>query len=99
MHGRNAMACLVGLAALACATSAEGQSPSLGAADFRPSPEHPMGWRGDGSGRFPGADPVTAWSATKNVRWSTNVGPGYAAPILAGDLVILASEPNVLLAL
>src|SRR5438105_15850316 len=34
----------------------------LGAADFLPSPERPIGWRGDGSGRFPGATPPLNWS-------------------------------------
>ena len=34
----------------------------LGSPDFYPSPEHPVGWRGDGSGRFPGATPPTVWS-------------------------------------
>ena len=34
----------------------------LGSPDFYPSPEHPVGWRGDGSGRFPGATPPTKWS-------------------------------------
>src|SRR5438046_2339291 len=42
--------------AAVCAT------PALGSADFHPSPEHPFGWRGDGTGRFPGATPVTEWS-------------------------------------
>jgi outer membrane protein assembly factor BamB len=45
----------------------EGQSrgsdkPPLGSADFYPSPERPVGWRGDGTGRFPGATPPTVWS-------------------------------------
>ena len=34
----------------------------LGSPDFYPSPKHPVGWRGDGSGRFPGATPPTVWS-------------------------------------
>lgn len=36
----------------------------LGAADFYPSSEHPFGWRGDGTGRFPGATPPMEWSRT-----------------------------------
>jgi len=33
----------------------------LGHKDFYPSPERPIGWRGDGNGAFPGATPVTHW--------------------------------------
>jgi hypothetical protein len=34
----------------------------LGSPDFYPSAERPVGWRGDWSGRFPGATPPTDWS-------------------------------------
>jgi outer membrane protein assembly factor BamB len=33
----------------------------LGSADFRPTPDHPIGWRGDGTGRYPAADPPLEW--------------------------------------
>ncbi len=47
-------------------TSARGTSTALtGSPQFFPSPEHPLGWRGDGSGRFPGATPPTVWG-----RWA-----------------------------
>src|SRR5579862_6504173 len=36
----------------------------LGSPDFYPSAEHPLGWRGDGSGRFPGANPPAEWGRT-----------------------------------
>src|SRR5690349_15315013 len=74
-------------------------STILGSPDFRPTPEHPFGWRGDGSGRFPGATPVTEWSATKNVRWSVVVGRSYASPILTEKYVLIMSEPDLLLCL
>ena len=32
-----------------------------GSPDFRPSPQQPVGWRGDGSGRYPGANPPVHW--------------------------------------
>ena len=35
---------------------------SLGSARFQPSPEQPIGWRGDWTGRFPGATPPVVWS-------------------------------------
>jgi len=71
-------------------------SPSLGSADYRPTPEQPFGWRGDGSGRFPGATPVTEWSLTKNLRWSAVVGRSYSSPVVVDRLVLLTSEPDLL---
>jgi hypothetical protein len=77
----------------------ESASAPLGSPEFRPSPERPFGWRGDGSGRFPGATPVTEWSLTRNVRWSTVVGKSYSSPIVSDRVVLLTSEPNVLICL
>jgi outer membrane protein assembly factor BamB len=34
----------------------------LGSPDFAPTPERPVGWRGDWTGRFPGATPPMEWS-------------------------------------
>jgi outer membrane protein assembly factor BamB len=34
----------------------------LGAPEFKPSAERPVGWRGDWTGQFPGATPPTEWS-------------------------------------
>jgi outer membrane protein assembly factor BamB len=70
----------------------------LGSPEFRPTPEQPFGWRGDGTGRFPGATPVTEWSPTKNVRWSAKVGRSFSSPIVTDKLVIVASEPNLVIA-
>jgi outer membrane protein assembly factor BamB len=69
---------------------------SLGSANFKPSIDRPFGWRGDGSGRFPGATPVIEWSATKNVRWKTEVGKSYSSPILSERYAFVTSEPNLL---
>lgn len=57
-----------------------------------------FGWRGDGTGRFPDAAPPLHWSATRNVKWSVRVGAGYASPVLTERLVLVAAEPNWLLA-
>ena len=72
--------------------------PVLGSADFRQSPEHPFGFRGDGSGRFIGAAPVTEWSekTQKNIRWSTPVGNSFSSPILTDKDVLVTAEPNLL---
>src|ERR1041385_1635870 len=43
-------------------TMASSDTAPLGSMDFCPSPAHPVGWRGDGTGRFVGATPPTNWS-------------------------------------
>jgi outer membrane protein assembly factor BamB len=75
------------------------QQPPLGSSDFAPTRDRPFGWRGDGSGRFPGATPPTVWSLAKNLRWSTSVGSAFSSPILTDKLVVVASEPNQLIGL
>ena len=47
----------------AVAATAQGE-PLLGSPDFYPSPERPIGWRADGTGRFPAANPPTQWGRT-----------------------------------
>ena len=85
--------------ALGWAVSARAGEPlasvPLGSPDFRPTLARPFGWRGDGSGRFPAATPVTNWSAAKNVRWSAVVGRSYSSPIITDQLVLVTSEPNL----
>lgn len=41
----------------------------LGSENFRPSPEHPVGWRGDWTGCYPGANAPLTWS--RRVKGST----------------------------
>lgn len=56
--------------------------------------ESPFGWRGDGSGRFPDARPVSQWSAEKNVLWKTELpGGSPACPILVEDRLLVVSDP------
>lgn len=71
----------------------------LGSADFRPSADRPVGWRGDGSGCYAAATPVTKWSAKENVLWKTEVGPGQSSPIVVGDRVLVTAEPDLLVCL
>ncbi|HUW56720.1 MAG TPA: PQQ-binding-like beta-propeller repeat protein [Planctomycetota bacterium] len=57
--------------AMACASIVaicivlEGAEPAktapLGSPEFRPSPERPIGWRGDRAGRYPAANPPLHW--------------------------------------
>src|SRR5438045_739996 len=73
----------------------------LGASEFQPSPEQPVGWRGDGSGRYPGANGPLAWErkpaadgySTKGIVWMAPLpNIGVACPIIVGDRIFLTSE-------
>jgi outer membrane protein assembly factor BamB len=86
------------------AWAAQSEVP-LGSPDFHPSPAHPVGWRGDGTGRFPGATPPTTWSRgangeRKNILWEAKL-PCYswATPIVVGSKVFTRSEPYDLICL
>jgi outer membrane protein assembly factor BamB len=59
-----------------------------------------IGWRTDGSGSYPKAQPPLEWSPTKNVIWSTLM-PGYGVshPVLLGWRIFICSEPATLLCL
>lgn len=81
------------------ASSAEVADAALGSAEYVPSPARPFGWRGDGSGCFPGATPPTHWSATSHVRWSATVGASYSSPIITEKLAIVTAEPNFVIAI
>lgn len=69
MKTRNIIAISAAFCALAGAILAAGvekgnDKAPLGSTSYYPSAEHPVGWRGDGSGRFPGATPPTQWGRT-----------------------------------
>jgi outer membrane protein assembly factor BamB len=59
-----------------------------------------IGWRTDGTGCYPQAQPPLEWSPTKNVVWSTAM-PGYGVshPVLLGQRIFNCSEPATLLCL
>ena len=59
-----------------------------------------IGWRTDGSGTYPKAQPPLEWSTTKNVVWRTQM-PGYGVshPVPLGHRVFICSEPATLLCL
>ena len=57
-----------------------------------------VGWRTDGTGRYPTATPPIEWSLEKNIVWSTPMpGKGNATPIIVGDKLFVCSEPDKLL--
>lgn len=83
-------------------------TPPLGSPQFRPTPDQPVGWRGDGSGRYPGATPPTTWErkrtadgyATKNILWAAPLpNTGVSTPIVVGDRIFVTCEPSDLLCL
>ncbi len=62
------------------------------------SAAEPVGWRNDGTGRFPSATPPTEWSREKNVTWKVALpGPSYGAPIVVGENLFVVSDPGDLL--
>ena len=73
----------------------------LGSPDFRPSAEQPVGWRGDGSGSFPGATPPLTWSLTgdkgTNIIWKTALPfSSPASVIVVGDKLFVTGNPYYL---
>jgi hypothetical protein len=78
---------------------AQPAGPLLGAADFQLSPDRPLGWRGDGSGRYLAASPAVQWSKEKNILWSADVGRGHSSPVVAHERVFITAEPATLICL
>ena len=68
-------------AQLAATSPARADEPTsavpLGSPKFLPTPEAPIGWRGDGTGRYPGATPPQTWS--RRVADSAVTGARYQA--------------------
>jgi hypothetical protein len=83
-------------------------APLFGAAGLRAASapaSTPVGWRGDGSGHYPGATPPLTWSKssdgkTKNILWQKKM-PSYswATPLVVGDRLIVRAEPYDLVCL
>jgi outer membrane protein assembly factor BamB len=84
------------------AVAADATSSLPGAPGFVPTAEHPVGWRGDGTGRYPGAEPPTTWQrkaagdtyATANIAWMTSLpNVGVSSPVVVGERIFLTCEP------
>ena len=75
--------------------------PLLGHSDFYPSTERPIGYRGDGTGVFPGAKGVALeWDhrTGKNILWKCRLPYwGNSPPIVVGKRAFVASEPDELI--
>jgi outer membrane protein assembly factor BamB len=96
---------LTGLWVLLClSASAAVAEPQPGDPAYAASPDHPVGWRGDGTGRFPGANPPTTWErkaipaggyTTKNILWAAPLpNIGVSSPIVIGDRIFLLAEAS-----
>jgi outer membrane protein assembly factor BamB len=104
--GSLARACIAVLLIVcgASTTAWPAEAPSsapLGAPQFMPSPARPVGWRGDGTGHYPGATPPTKWSRTvsggrpvsSGIIWMTPIPAGASAPIVVGDRIFFGFDP------
>jgi outer membrane protein assembly factor BamB len=59
-----------------------------------------IGWRTDGTGAYPKAQPPLEWSTTKNVVWCTPMpGYGVSLPVILDQRLFICSEPATLLCL
>ncbi|MCE5239923.1 PQQ-like beta-propeller repeat protein [bacterium] len=57
-----------------------------------------VGWRTDGTGRYPSATPPTDWAVSRNVIWTTPMPSwGNATPVIVGNRIFVCSEPDTLL--
>jgi outer membrane protein assembly factor BamB len=60
--------------------------------------ETTVGWRANGLGVYPDAQPPVKWSATENIIWKTPLpGKSNASPILVGDRIFVCGEPSMLI--
>ena len=86
---------VVRVAALLLLLAAVCPSPSAQAAE---AADASVGWRGNGTGVYPDAQPPVKWSATENILWRTPLpGKSNASPLLVGDRIFVCAEPSTLL--
>ena len=76
-------------------------STPLGSPNFKPSPDQSVGWRGDGTGHFPGATPPLSWGRerdgagykTHGIVWAAPLPErGISSPIVVGDRVFVTCD-------
>ena len=99
------LALVLMLAIASAARAAEGTPPAIGAADFLPTAAHSSGFRGDGSGCWPGAKtPAMHWdeglweSTDTGILWRTPMPKvSLSSPVVVGDKVFTLADPHTLL--
>ena len=86
-----ALHCLAG----ACSLTGERSGDSAA----RAAPPRPSGWRGDGSGNFPGVLPCTEWDIDegKKIIWKAELWNRYTSQVIACNRVFVTSEEELLL--
>jgi outer membrane protein assembly factor BamB len=58
------------------------------------------GWRHDGTGSFPEANPPTEWGPDTNVVWKTRLAKwSNSSPAIVGDRIFVCAEPSTLVCL
>ncbi|MCW8134022.1 MAG: PQQ-binding-like beta-propeller repeat protein, partial [Planctomycetota bacterium] len=73
---------------------------ALGSMEFGPSANRPVGWRGDGTGRYPGATPPVTWDRkhsgeSKNILWAARLPSiGASSPIVVGGRIFVTCETH-----
>lgn len=67
-------------------------------ASFASADQSPVGWRTDGTGSYADATPPTEWGPDTNVVWKTEM-PHWsnASPVIVGDRIFVAAEPDQLI--
>jgi outer membrane protein assembly factor BamB len=61
------------------------------------SAQRPVGWRTDGTGKYPNVNPPTEWSKSKNVVWSTKLPNwGNSSPVISKGRIFVCAEPSTL---
>src|SRR5258706_5176899 len=66
----------------------------------QPPSTRSFGWRGDGSGRFPEANPPIEWDGDsgKNILWKTKVGLSkFSSPVFVNGKIFVVAEPAQLI--
>jgi outer membrane protein assembly factor BamB len=91
----------LGVALALGATSQAAPSVPYGHADFLPTPDQPLGYRGDGSGVYPGATPPLHFDeqSGRNLRWAVKIPKvwSHSPPVVVGQKVIIEAEPDTTL--
>ncbi len=59
--------------------------------------QSPVGFRTDGTGRYPDAMPPLQWGVDKNVVWKVDLPKSNAIPVILGGKLFTCAEPCVLI--
>ncbi len=60
-------------------------------------PGRSTGWRGDGSGHYPGSQPPAKWAKDENIVWNIKIDHGFSSPVAARGKIFLTADPDKLI--